>query len=355
MICLDTDSVKMAVLGGAVLGGGGGGSMDLGSVFGNLAVSMDRVCLVQPDDLPDDTVIVTVGAVGAPAAEERYVTPRHYVRAVELLGENMDVEVGGLITNENGGFATVNGWLQAATLGVPVVDAPCNGRAHPTGLMGSMGLHQLDHFVSMQCATGGDPENDRYLETTVTGSLSKAASIIRQASVQAGGIVAVARNPVSLNYVKNNAAPGAITQAMKVGKALVENEGNPETMAAAAAKTLGGYVVATGRVEHFSLRTEGGFDSGSLHLSSGHHLTFWNEYMTLETENERIGTFPDLIMTLDAGSGLPVATADLSPGRALILILSHRNNLLLGAGMRDPELFAVAEAAVNKSIVEYVF
>ncbi|MEW6080655.1 MAG: DUF917 family protein [Bacillota bacterium] len=355
MIHLAAGSVKMAVLGGALLGGGGGGSMDLGLAFGNLAVAMDRVCLVQPDELPGDAVIVTVGAVGAPAAQDRYVTPRHYVRAVDLLCRHEGIRVGGLITNENGGFATVNGWLQAATLNVPVVDAPCNGRAHPTGLMGSMGLHRLEHFVSVQCASGGDPKKGRYLETTVTGSLSQVAAVIRQISVQAGGIVAVARNPVSLEYVQENAAPGAITQAMKVGKALVENEGDPDRMAAKAMETLGGSVLATGIIEDFSLMTEGGFDLGSVRLSTGHHLTFWNEYMTLDTENERVATFPDLIMTLDAGSGLPLATADLSLGRRVILVMSRRENLFLGGGMRDPGLFAMAEAAVGKPMVEYVF
>jgi len=329
--------------------------MDLGLAFGNLAVAMDRVCLVQPDELPGDAVIITVGAVGAPAAQDRYVTPRHYVRAIDLLRRHVDTTVGGLITNENGGFATVNGWLQAAVLDVPVVDAPCNGRAHPTGLMGSMGLHRLEHFVSLQCASGGDPEKGRYLETTVRGSLSQAASVIRQVSVQAGGIVAVARNPVGLEYVQENGAPGAIIQAMRVGKALVDNEGDPGRMAARAVETLGGSVLATGTVEEFSLRTEGGFDSGSVRLSTGHQMTFWNEYMTLETENERIATFPDLIMTLDAGSGLPLPTADLSLGRRVILVMARRENLILGGGMRDPGLFAVAEAAVGKPMVQYVF
>ncbi|MEW6723346.1 MAG: DUF917 family protein [Bacillota bacterium] len=105
------------------------------------------------------------------------------MRAVELLRDALGVRIGGLITNENGGSATVNGWIQAATLGLPVVDAPCNGRAHPTGLMGSMGLHRSPGYLSLQAAVGGDPNQGRYLEITAAGSLAGASATVRQASI----------------------------------------------------------------------------------------------------------------------------------------------------------------------------
>ncbi|MDK3075364.1 hypothetical protein QO034_19985, partial [Sedimentitalea sp. JM2-8] len=44
-------------------------------------------------------------------------------------------------TNENGAQTTVNGWFHSALSGLPVLDLACNGRAHPSSLMGSLGLH----------------------------------------------------------------------------------------------------------------------------------------------------------------------------------------------------------------------
>jgi len=355
LINLDRERVKTAVVGGAILGGGGGGWIELGLASGYLAVEMDRLTLLSPDELPDDTAVVTVGAVGAPAAKDRYVTPRHFIRAVELLRDRMGVAVGGLITNENGGSATVNGWIQAAALGLPVVDAPCNGRAHPTGLMGSMGLHRRTGYLSIQAAAGGDPQKGRYLEMTVTGGLSQASALVRQSSIQAGGVLAVARNPVTLSYARENGAPGAISEAMRVGSALLKHEGDPARMIRSAAEALRGELIAEGVIADVSLQTEGGFDSGRVRLSTGHELTFWNEYMTLEKDGERLGTFPDLIMTFDLGSGMPVISAEIEHGQPVAVIWSHRSNLILGAGMKDPALFVDAERAVNRSIIQYVF
>lgn len=355
MMILDRDAVRAAVYGGAVLGGGGGGWIDLGLAAGELAVAIDRLRLYAVDELDPATVVVTVSAVGAPAAPDRYVTPRHFVRAVELLRDRFQVPVGGLIANENGGSATVNGWVQAAVLGLPVIDAPCNGRAHPTGVMGSMGLHLRPGYVSQQAAAGGDPERGYYLELAVSAALPAASALVRQASVQAGGVVAVARNPVTLDYVRQHAAPGAVAQAIRVGRAVLEHEGEPERMLAAAARATGGELLATAVVAEVRLKTEGGFDAGEVSLDSGHVLSFWNEYLTVEAADRRLGTFPDLIMTLDARTGLPVSSAEVRPGQELGVLWAHRRNLILGAGMRDPALLAAAEAAVGRQLVAYVF
>ena len=84
-------------------------------------------------------------------------------------------------------------------------------------------------------------------------------------------------------------------------------------------------------------------------------MTFWNEYMTLEIDGERIGTFPDLIATMDAGTGRPVNTAEIKEGQDIAILLAGKEKLILGAGMRDPELLLTAEQAVNRSMVQYVF
>ncbi len=94
--------------------------------------------------------------------------------------------------------------------------------------------------MSHQTAIGG--KGDNYLEFSVSGSLGKAASMVRKASVEAGGLVAVARNPVTAAYARQNGAPGAITQAIEVGEALLGAKG--EAAIAAVVDKLGGKVVA---------------------------------------------------------------------------------------------------------------
>lgn len=355
---LDRDAVEAAVLGGAVLGGGGGGSMAEGRRNGLLAVEMGEPELVDIDELPSDAVLVTASAVGAPAARTAKALPVHYVRAVELLAR--ETRVDGLITNECGGLAAVNGWLQAAVLGVPVVDAPCNGRAHPTGVMGSLGLHRVPGYVSRQAAVGGDPRAGTYLEVVVRGNLERAAALVRQASVQAGGMVAVARNPVSVSYAREHAAVGALRQVLAVGRAMLEAQGRgPMAMVEAACEVLGGEVLDKGRVTDVRLETAGGFDVGRVVVQPGVgpalELDFWNEYAVCERQGERLATFPDLLVTFDLSSGLPLSSAEIAVGREVAVVWVPRQRLILGAGMRDPDLMRPLEQAIGKEIVRYVF
>lgn len=362
---LDRAAVEAAVFGGAVLGGGGGGSMAAGLALGLLAVEKGPPELVDPADLPDDGLLVTVSMVGSPSGSAPYPAPDHFVRALELLTSGPGAQdpgaVAGLVTNECGGTATVNGWLQAAVLGLPVVDAPANGRAHPTAAMGSMGLHRKPGWLSRQAAVGGDRADATYLELVVEGSLEHAGGLVRQASTRIGGLVAVARNPVTVAYARENAAVGAIGQAMALGRAMLDHrDAGPRAVIEAARVFLGGKVVAEGRVARVKLDRKEGFDLGAVTVepsSSGRalDLLFWNEYAVCERAGARLATFPDLIATFDLSTGLPVTTAEIAVGSEVAVLLVDRRRLILGAGMRDPELMRPLEAAVGREMVSHVF
>ena len=349
-IQLDERKMEAAVLGGAVLGGGGGGWIEDGLQLGRLALAVGHPRLVTLDELADDATIVTVSLVGAPAAPDKYVKPVHYLRVLELLAERMGRAIDGIITNENGASTTINGWFQSAVTGIPVVDAPCNGRAHPTGSMGSMNLSERPDYVSVQAAAGG--RSGHYLELAVSGPLDKVSSIIRTVSVSAGGMVAVARNPVPASYVSENGAPGAIQHAIQVGEVLLAHEG--EKAIDAVASMLGGSVIAAGEVTGFQLETTGGFDVGRV-IVGGCELTFWNEYMTAEIDGKRLATFPDLIMTFDAKSGRPLVSAAVATGQNVAVLVVPKENLRLGATMRNKRLIQPIEGIIGKPVLPYVF
>jgi DUF917 family protein len=351
---IDEDVVRAAAFGGAVLGGGGGGAIEEGLSLGKAALEAGHPRLLTLDEIPEGDVLVTVSGVGAPAATEAYLEPSHYAQALRLLMDYLDEPVSGLITNENGGIATLNGWYQSAVTGLPVVDAPCNGRAHPTGLMGAMGLDKVAGYVSRQTAVGGDPEAGRHVRLHVEGGLDSTARLVRQAAVEAGGLVGVARNPVSAAYVRKNAAPGALQQAISVGQTLL-GAGSPLEAAEAVCRVLQGELICQARVTGLSLRTEGGFDVGQVELEGGYELTFWNEYMTLERGGQRLATFPDLVTTLSASDACPVSSAEIRQDQQVLVISVPHQHLKLGGGMRQPELFYPAEQAIGKEIVRYVF
>lgn len=349
---VDSRWIEDVATGGAVLGGGGGGSLTEGLSFGELAIEYGTPEITTLNALPEDGFIITVSAVGAPAATDQFVKPHDYVRAFKLIRDRLttsDKTVCGVMTNEMGGFASINGLLQSAVTGIPVIDAACNGRAHPTGPMGSMGLPSSEECL--QAAAGGDPDVENAIEAVIEAPLSVAADSVRSIAEKAGGIVAVARNPVTVAYANEHAAIDLYDQARSIGATIRKaNSGAPERIA----QDLDGTVPIKGEVESVELRTEGGFDVGEIRLNDA-EITFWNEYMTVEYEGERLATFPDLIATLNSDTGAPITTADIQEGMSVTVLTAPSESLSLGAGMNQKTLFEPIEEMIDKSIIQHSF
>ena len=205
--------------------------------------------------------------------------------------------------------------------------------------------------LSRQAAVGGDPEKGLYLEVFVAGGIEPASSVVRAAADRAGGLVAVARNPVRASYARRFGAPGALRQAIALGNRMrdAQPEGG-EAVVRSAVEFLGGSIVLCDSVSEVDLETRGGFDVGRIRLGVC-EAAFWNEYMTLELGGKRIGTFPDLIMTLHEDSGMPVTTAELRRGDRVFVVHVPAERLILGEGMRCEELLRSIEPIVGKSIL----
>ena len=352
---LTKEDAQAAVLGGCVLGGGGGGSRQDGLKMALQAVSTGTLTLVDGEDLPEDALLVNVSAVGAPSAKDSFAQGEDYAQAVRDLCRYGQIQVSGVTSNEAGGIASVNGWIQGALLGLPVVDLPSNGRAHPTGVMGAMGLHKLDDYQSIQAAVGGNPALHKRIELVVKGNIQSASAQVRSASVEAGGFVAVARNPVTVAYAMEHGAPGVVKKAIALGKQMLaaQQEGG-QAVLKAVLDTLGGELLHQGTIQRIDLTCRGGFDVGTAYWE-GFELTFWNEYMTAEKDGQRLGTFPDLLMTLERETGMPVTSAELQEGLDVFVIRVPKEKLTLGAGMRDPQLMKGCEEAVGKEMLSYIF
>lgn len=353
---VDGDILKAAVYGGSVLGGGGGGKIEDGLQRGLLALKRANIKIIDIDDIDPFSVLLTVSSVGAPAARNRYLEPDYYVHSVEILLNNIDFSIDGFISSENGAASTVNGWLQSAAMGIPIVDAPCNGRAHPIGAMGSMGLGQSSNYISQQAVVGGSREKGTYIELYTQCSLHNAEEVVRRTANLAGGVVALARNPVSARFVRENAAPGAIKYAIRIGNAMLSRKESPERMIRDVASLMGGDIIGPAEVEKVQLETIDALDVGKVALKSEreeYEIIFLNEYLTLESRGKRIMTFPDLITTMDVKTGLPICSAELREGHKVAILTVHRSKLLLGRGIFLPQFYTILEEYTQKDLIKY--
>ena len=356
-IKIDKKKLNALVLGGAILGGGGGGWMEEGRELGLLALEKGFSEILPIQSLPQDSMLLTVSAVGASTAGTATVSPEDYIRSVELFVERAGMKIDGLISSEIGGMAVVNGWVQSAALKIPVVDAPADGRAHPLGVMGSMGFHLVDDFISAQTAVGGSRESEHRVEAYYEAPLAEAARLVRDSAARAGGMVAVARNPAAACFVRDHGAPGALAMALGIGNTWLRHKKlGPQIAVAKILDKLGGKFITRGRVKKVNYRRTGELEIGEAKIKAGQKdllLTFWNEYLALEEDGNRIATFPDLMMTFDAETAMPLISVQVKEGCDILVIAVPSEKLILGAGVQDTEILRQLEGAIGKGILKY--
>lgn len=352
---LNASDVQIISLGAHVLGGGGGGPAARGLRSAREAFELGCVELAELSSLPDESLVVTVSGVGAPSRTTSMYTSVHYLRALELMEEALKCPIAGFIPSEMGANAAFGPMLPAAARSVPLLNAACDGRAHPLGTMGSLGLASDPLYQTIQVACGGLRENGTYTELVATGSVTTTAKLCRNAADLAGGRAVVVRNPVTVGYLREHGAVGCYTQAMGLGRAM--SAVSPALRPQAAAEYLGGRIAACGTVTEFSLLSESGLDHGCCNVTASadcFHLTFYNEFMTMEHGAERLATFPDLITVFDRSTGAVLNTADLQNGMEVAVLTVPRQRLLLSSGVRDSTLYEDLERIVRREMRTFV-
>src|SRR6202165_3567767 len=272
-----------AIWGGSVLACGGGGWVSHGELMAEMATRMGTPILCSVDEIPDDALVVTVTAIGAPGAVHWEIQPRDYVNALKLVMERSPGPMVARLTAQNGASTTRNGWIQSAMLSVKVLDAAGDVRAHPTGKLGGMGLTDRPGYRTVQAVSGGNRKLHGELRLVTEGTIVTTSNILRDVSVRVGGFIAAARNPVEAAWVKKHAAIGAISYALDLGAAMqAAAPRGPQAGLGARRAQTGGTILAGGPARITTPRvTSGGFDHGAFQVDDL-ELRYLNEYMTVD-------------------------------------------------------------------------
>jgi DUF917 family protein len=355
---LTIDDVEAAIAGGSIFAAGGGGWPDHGRMLGQAAVMTGQPELVTLDEVPDDAIIATAAAIGAPAGTTDWqMLGIDYVRAVELLQDALGKTVYGLMIGQNGMSSTLNAWLPGAILGTKVIDAVGDIRAHPTGDMGSIGLASSPE-ATIQTAAGGNRSRNAYIELVVRGTTAKVSPILRTASDMSGGFIASCRNPVPASYVRQHAALGGISMALALGERILaaRPKGGRAVIDAICDQTSG-VVVGQGTVIRKSVAyTRQAFDVGTVQIGEGKNariLHVMNEYMAVtDLDGQRVATYPDVITTLN-GDGAPVSVGHVREGMELAILRIAKNHIPLSASVLDPSVYSVVEEALGLDLTSY--
>jgi len=291
----------------AVLGTGGGGEVESGSLIALSALEKHGpVPLVTLDELPDDGLVLPLGGIGAPTVGHEMI---HGIHEAYLMREAMEEALGAtavaVMSSEIGGGNGVVPVALAAQLGLPLVDGDEMGRAFPEVQMVSTNIAGLPiEIIGLVDVIG----NVTILRPT---DWEWAETISRMVSVAAGSYALMADNVISAGRMRGAIIEGTVSQAIRIGRV---TQGAADPVGALVAE-LGAAKLITGKVVEVERRTGGGFVRGSVVIEGiGDDV---NRIVRLEIQNENLVAFedgvvlasvPDLITVVDMHTAGAVAT-----------------------------------------------
>ena len=356
MTYLDKQALKEMVVGGAVLGAGGGGTIEAGLISGRRALTHGRPRLGQIGDIPDHSLLLTLSIVGpVKSTNSSALLDWHQMRALKQIRPNLEHSVGGIIPSEIGPQAVTYGWLASAITGIPIIDAPANGRAHPLALMGSLGIHRYQKHMTHMVAVGGKQQSGEYIELSLRARTAKATRMIRDAAAGAGIPLAVVRNPLPAAYVRRHAALGGLLYARRIGRTLLERHASGlRGVLDALTRLMGGCVIGSGRVDAVKLGNRQGFTVGNIVVcrKDGGIITIpvCNEFM-MASDGQRVrAVFPDLIAVFAYSTALPLSSSAVKVGQRVAVFVTPRKNLILSSPMSDNSLLKGVESILQISL-----
>ena len=328
----DLDAIE---IGAAILGTGGGGNPYIGKLRCREQLKMGRKIPVIPlAELPDDALVVSLGGIGAPVVGvEKIEEGEECLRALRAIERELGVKVDALISAEIGGANSMEPMLTAAQAGLPVVDGDGMGRAFPEMQMCTWSIYGHREAPGAMADEKGniviirDTPNDVWLER-----------IARSVVVSMGAAAGLATQPMKGDFVKRAAVPGTITQALNLGRAVLQAHKTNADPVQTVINQERGKLLMTAKIVDLQRHLKGGFAIGHLALEgfgnfqgdSG-RIDLQNEFLVFR-RNEMVEVCtPDLIVVLDSDTGLPITTEMLRYGQRIAVLGLPAHSLMRSA------------------------
>jgi len=319
-------------LGAALLGTGGGGNPYIGMLRARELMRRGASVEVLPlEAIGDDERIGSVGGIGAPVVGiEKIKQGQECLRALRGVEEAAGLKVSALISAEIGGSNSIEPILTAAYAGLPVVDGDGMGRAFPELQMSTFFIYGLDPSPG---AIADDKGNVVVFKTVV--DMYWLERFARHIAVDMGAGAGFATAPMRGAYVKQVAVPGTLTQALEVGRVILDARAKRANVVDRVIEKTGASLMFAGKVTDVRRELRGGFAMGEARIAGvdGHagqeaRIAIQNENLVLYVDGRPVVTVPDLIMNLELETGEPITTETLRYGQQIATIALPAHELM---------------------------
>src|SRR5215470_10711589 len=313
------DEIESIAIGAWILGTGGGGSPYLALLnLRQLYREGTVVPLMDPMELDDDDRVAVVSNMGAPlVGQERLTDPHTIAQAVRMMEDVIGRSFRAVMSLEIGGGNSLQPFMAAAMLGLPVVDADCMGRAFPEAQMTSFAIHDLQMYPLTLVDV-----RDNAVVVARAASWKWMERLSRTACVAVGSIASTCK-------------------ALRIGQAVRAARRAHRDPIEAVLVSEGGQRLFAGKLQDVDRRATEGFLRGTATIEGlddfrGHtmRLAFQNEFAVAWLDGRPRAMTPDLICVIDTVSGEATGTETLRYGqRATVIALPAPPVLLTPKGL----------------------
>ncbi len=316
--------IEDIALGAALLGAGGGGDPYIGKLVAIGAVqACGPVTLLDPEEVPDDALLVPIAMMGAPTVLMEKATGGDEYRVLyETVSAFFGRPVFAFMPMEAGGVNSMLPIAAAARLGLPLVDCDGMGRAFPE-------LQMVTFTIGGASATPMalvDEKGNSTIFRTVTNKWTE--ELARAVTMACGGSVSISLYPMDGKMMKSYGVHGIITRSETLGSAIRRvKEAADQTPEEAFLSITGGFRLFRGKIGDVRREVRGGFNFGKVVLEGiGEYrgktgaVEFQNENLTASVEGELLATTPDLICLVDTETFIPVPTDALKYGKRVMVV-----------------------------------
>lgn len=349
-----TEDLEAIEVGAAILGTGGGGNPYIGKLRCRQELRKGRrIEVIGLDELPDDAMVVSLGGIGAPVVGvEKIEQGEECLRALRALEQECGCKIDALISTEIGGANSMEPMLTAAQAGIPVVDGDGMGRAFPEMQMCTWSIYGHRSTPAAMADEKGSIVVIRNTPDEVW-----VERIARSNVVAMGAAAGIAMAPMRGDFVRRFAIPDTITQALSLGRAVLDAQAGRGDPIGTVIGQEGGKLLMTAKIIDLERHLRGGFAVGHMALEgfdefSGQtgRIDLQNEFLVFRRDGAVEVCVPDLIVVLEADTGLPITTEALRYGQRIAVLALPCHDLL-----RTPEALAViGPAAFGYSQIAYV-
>lgn len=306
------------IRGAALLGAGGGGSPENAAEIADDAFGdVERVELVGPTEVPDETRAVVTGGMGSPE-QSKGPQAREELFAVERLEATLDEEFGFLLPFEIGAGNVARPFRAAAATGRPVVDGDGAGRAVPELQMATYNL------AGISIAPFALSAADRNAAVLYPNDTNAGERMSRALTVEFGGSAGFACYPMDGRRVQETVVAGTVSKARAVGETLRTAHVAGDDPVRAVVEHLDGALLARGTVATVATETRDGFDFAEVTLrdtATGGEVRVGvkNENMVAWRDDELLAVAPDLICWVTP-DGAALTNVDVEAGTDVALV-----------------------------------